>query len=133
MLFTRTRNGELLIEVRFEPFKLEWVSAPIEQRCVLEDHRPAVRRVDELGVTYTTLHPEIWERVKSHIKPLLNHGKPLEKLGRAKRCSACGDELKVVKEFEGVWVMRCPRCASLAVLGKAQVGGTIGAGEKEQL
>jgi DNA-directed RNA polymerase subunit RPC12/RpoP len=67
------------------------------------------------------------------MKTLLNKGRPLEPLARAKRCAACGTELQVAREFEQVWTMRCPRCTSLAVLGKAEVGGTIGAGDKEAL
>ena len=126
MLLTRQSDGSLLIEGRADHFSQLWKAAPIANRVVLEDKRPAVRQVTEQGVTFTTIHPYSWEVLRRlpRNRAILH--------SRTKLCEFCSAELKVSKEYETVWCFTCPVCKSVETHSKQMIGGTVGAGEKEK-
>jgi len=119
-------DGAMVVEGRADEFSKEWRAAAPEDRVVLEDKRPAVRHRVEEGTLYFTPHPEAWERLKR-----LPRGR-LVVSGKTRLCEFCSTELRVSREFHDVWSFVCPSCKSTEVHGKRLVGGTLGAGEKEQ-
>lgn len=130
-LLTKRPDGSWLIETRLDHFLSKWKVAALRDKLVLDDQRPAVRTLDEQGVSITTIHPEAWDRVRAVIKPLLKHGE-LAHPSKKRLCELCGSELKVVRELYDCWVFHCPSCETNEIHAKALVGGTRGAGEKEK-
>lgn len=136
MLLSRRKDGGLLFETRWDLFAQEWRTASAKERVLLDDGRPAIRREpsegDEDGeVTYTTLAPELWNRIKGRQREAFAMNPPP---ARVRLCLACRGEMKVVRECEAVWCFRCPACGSSETWGKDQagIGGTRGAGEAEK-
>jgi len=126
MLLTRLPDGSLMIECRADQFSAEYKAAPIHERVVLDDRRPAVRKVTDQGITYTTIHPYIWEVLKA-----LPRNRPMVQ-NKIKLCQGCGSEMKVSREYEGCWCFTCDKCKSVETHDKRLIGGTFGAGEKEK-
>lgn len=134
MLLERYRDGALMFSVRWDKFAQDWRTATAKERVVLDDGRPAIRREpaegDEDGeVTYTTLAPELWNRIKSRQREAFAMNPPPP---RTRLCQACRAPLKVSREYEAVWTFRCETCGSSETWGKQEVGGSWGAGEKEK-
>ena len=134
MILTRRKDGGLVFEERWDRFCSEWRAASAKERVVLDDGRPAVRREprpeDEDGeVTFTTLAPALWERIKSRQRAAFAMEPPPK---RVRLCQACRAEMGVAREYESVYCFRCPVCGSSETWGKQIVGGTFGAGEKEK-
>src|SRR6266850_423567 len=121
-LLTRRPDGALLVETRLDHFLEKWKLASRFNRLVLDDKRPAVRSVDDQGVSLTTLHPEAWVRVRAVIKSLLQQGE-LKHPTKQRLCEFCGSELKVVRELHDTWVFHCPSCETNEIHAKALVGG----------
>jgi hypothetical protein len=126
MLLSKRPDGSLLIECRADQFTEAWKAALQTERVVLQDGRPAVRRANTLGITFTTIHPHAWEILR---KLPRNRPKVANKI---RLCEWCGYTLKVSREYEDVWCFTCDRCRSSEVHSKLLVGGTIGAGEREK-
>ena len=134
MILTRRKDGGLVFEERWSRFCSEWRAASAKERVVLEDGRPAVRREprpeDEDGeVTFTTLAPALWERVKSRQREAFAMEPPPK---RVRLCQACRAPMVVSREYEAVWCFRCPVCGSSETWGKDLLGGVHGAGEREK-
>ena len=132
MLLERYRDGGLMFQTRWDKFAQDWRTSTAKERVVLDDGRPAIRReaADEDGeITYTTLAPELWSRIKSRQREAFAMNPPPP---RTRLCQACRAEMKVSREFEAVWCFTCPTCGSSETWGKDVVGGSIGAGEKEK-
>lgn len=134
MLFTRRKDGSLLFETRWNLFVGEWRAATQIERVVLDDGRPAIRREpspeDEDGdVTYTTLAPALWDRIKSRQREAFALTPPPK---RVRLCQACRGQMTVTREYEDVWCFSCPRCHSSETWGKDLLGGVPGAGEREK-
>lgn len=128
MLITRQPDGSLLVECRGDQFSAAWKVATVAQRVVLPDKRPAVRKEDELGVTYTTIHYKAWDIVQY----LKRHGK-LKTVPQRRQCEFCHSELKVVREVsKGYWTFSCPNCHSVEIHDKKLIGGTFNQGENEK-
>lgn len=49
----------------------------------------------------------------------------------AGNCGHCGVEMRVHRETASAWVFRCPRCGLLNCVTKRLIGGTRGAGGKD--
>jgi phage FluMu protein Com len=101
------------------------------EQVVMDDHRPAIRRQNELGLTYYTIAGALWE-ILQHLP------RAQQKVeNRVIRCDACGSDMKVVREYDGggqgpgYWCFKCPKCKSTEIWSKAIIGGTLQAGEKE--
>lgn len=131
MLIER-HNGCPVFAGAWQDFLREWRAAAPENRVVLPDNRPAVRKEPE-GVedrpSYTTVHAVAWESIRPALQrrlALTQHPK------RARLCQACGAEMRVAQELEQVWSFQCPQCRSVETWGKNLIGGQMGAGEKEK-
>lgn len=127
-------HGALLFNDRWDRFSVLWRTSPAKERVVLDDGRPAIRREpspDEEGgeVTFTTLAPELWNRIKSRQREAFVMNPPPP---RTRLCLACRGEMKVSREYEAVWCFRCPTCGSSETWGKDLLGGSVGSGEKEK-
>lgn len=131
-IFTRRADGVLVVETRLDHFLEKWKVAPLRDKMALDDGRPAVRTVDDQGINLTTIHPEMWGRVRAIIKPLLKKAE-LDHPSRGRMCELCGMTLKLVRELSDTWVFYCDACHTGEVHGKNIVGGTVGAGEKEKV
>lgn len=131
-IFTRRADGVLVVETRLDHFLEKWKVAPLRDKMALDDGRPAVRTVDDQGINLTTIHPEMWGRVRSIIKPLLKKAE-LDHPSRGRMCELCGMALTLKRELTDSWVFHCDACHTSEIHGKAFVGGQIGAGEKEKL
>jgi hypothetical protein len=72
--------------------------------------------------------------VNSDIELKAHAGPDLEFMLSAKGrlCELCNAPLKATREFTHAWTFSCEVCKSVEIHGKAQVGGTIGAGEVEK-
>ena len=134
MFLERRKDGGLLFNERWDRFSQEWHRADHKQRVVLDDGRPAIRREpspdgEDGEITFTTLAPELWNRIKSRQREafLINPPPP-----RTRLCQACRAEMAVTKEYENVWCFKCSVCGSSETWGKDIVGGTRGAGETEK-
>lgn len=130
-LFTKQPDGSLLIETRLDHFLEKWKVAALHDKLVLADQRPAVRTIDDQGVNLTTIHPAMWESVRTFIKPLLKKAE-LDHPSRGRMCELCGATLKLRRETESAWVFHCEVCETSEIHGKAFVGGVIGSGEREK-
>lgn len=126
MRLTRLEDGTLLVETRWDEFRTEYKRAPLGQRLVLDDGRPAARSSPG---TLMAPHPVAWQLVRHWLKTR-HPDAPAPK--RVRLCEACGSEMTVVRELAWTWCFRCPKCSSLEVHGKDVIGGQIGAGEKER-
>lgn len=120
-------DGSVVIEGRADEFSKEWRAAPLHDRLVMPDGRPAVRQATELGPILFMMYPAAWDRLKK-----LPRGR-LIICNRTKLCELCGTELRMVRELETMWCFRCPSCRSVESHSKDLVGGTLGAGEKEKV
>ena len=136
MILGRYSDGGLMFAVRWDVFARDWRTASAKERVVLNDGRPAIRREpsadEENGeVTYTTLPPALWDRIKSRQKDAFAMNPPPP---RTRLCQACCAELRVAREYGSVWTFRCPACGRSETWGKDQpgIGGTWGAGEREK-
>lgn len=133
MLFTRRADGTLLVELTGKQFTEMWRQAPHAHRLVMDDRRPAVRKVEEDGITLYTIHAMLWEILRD-----LPRGQAKVQ-NRVVRCDACGSDMTVAREYDGggksagCWCFKCPKCASTEIWSKEILGGTKGAGEKETL
>ena len=128
MLLTRQPDGSLLVEGRADHFSQLWKAARPEQRIVLDDKRPAVRKEAADGVTVTTIHPKSWDIIQY----LKRHDK-LTAVPRRRQCEFCQSELKVAKEVsKGYWTFSCPNCHSTEIHDKRMIGGSWEQGDKEK-
>ena len=132
MLITHRPDGSTLIELTGRQFGEKYREATPAERVVMDDKRPAVRRVSDLGVTYYTIAGLLWEILRG-----LPRRQPKVQ-NRVMRCDACGSDMQVTHEYEatataaGYWTFACPKCKSREIWGKDIVGGGKG-GEKETL
>lgn len=132
MLIQRLQNGTVLVEVRADVFREHWRTARQDEKVVLDDRRPAVRITKPTGDTCLyTLHPLAWDILKKEFKTLMEAGHITTT--HEKRCAFCASPLTVHREMEGLWVMVCKNCSSMATISKTLEGGTIGQGEKDQV
>lgn len=131
-LLTKRPDESWLVETRLDYFLDRWKTSAMADRLVLDDQRPAVRSTSPEGVSLITIHPDAWDRVRAHIKPLLKQGE-LVHPNKKRLCEFCGSELKVKREMTDAWVFHCPACQTSEIHGKNLVGGTLGAGEKEKV
>mgnify|MGYP001561557671 CR=1 FL=1 len=134
MFLERRPDGGLVFNDRWDRFSVSWRQATDAERVVLEDGRPAIRREplpDETDgeVTFTTLAPELWERIKSRQREAFALAPPPP---RTRWCQACRAAMVVSREYDVVWCFRCPTCGSSETWGKDVLGGTRGAGETEK-
>lgn len=135
-LFSRRPDGSTVIELDYEPWRAQWLQATNEEKAVLEDSRPAIRRepfMSGLPPTYVTLRHALWDALKKFERrnPAFFEDNSHPTHGR--NCSACKAELKLKREWHHGWLFYCPRCQSSELLGKELYGGTIGAGEASEL
>lgn len=131
MLLSRRPDDSLLIETTWESFRTEWQKSDHAHRVVLDDKRPGVLRDTAEGPPNVfTLHPHVWERMKSRIQEAMQGAPPPK---RVRLCRACRAPMKVAREYEDVWCFRCEVCGGTDIEGKDRVGGSIGGGEKEKL
>lgn len=139
-IFSRTPQGDLIIEVDLSRFQEAFQKTPREDRIKLQDGRLGLRSYEELTDSYTiqTVHPEVWERMvfaasrQTHnMKEYLTRFEAGEAPQRSRLCRKCGAELRARLEREIWWAFYCPTCEHREVWGKQIVGGTWGAGEKE--
>jgi hypothetical protein len=127
-----THKGCWVYAGRWQDFLHEWRAASPENRVVLPDKRPAVRRPpseSDPRPSYVTVHAKAWEEIKPKLAMrmrLMAHPK------RGRLCAACGATMKVTQELEEVWSFSCPVCKSVENWGKNLVGGQMGAGEREK-
>lgn len=131
-LFSKRPDGSTVISMSFTEWGKIFGAAADEEKVVLEDGRPAVRRepmMRDLPATYVTLHHAAWDELtraeRRYHREFLSQPQP----SRSRLCSACGAELKVKREWHRMWGFYCPRCQSPELLGKDLYGGTIGQGE----
>ena len=133
MLITHRPDGSTLIELTGRQFQDKYKAAPVQERVVMADKRPAVRTVSELGVTYYTILEHLWEMLR-----YLPRNRPKVE-NRVMRCDACQGDMTVTHEYDGggkgagFWTFACDRCKSREIWSKDIVGGTKGGGEKETL
>lgn len=133
MLITHRPDGSTLIELTGKQFTEKYREADRNERVVMDDRRPAVRRQTELGVTYYTILGRLWEILKG-----LPRGTPKVQ-NKVMYCDACGAPMQVTHEYDGggqgagFWTFACDRCKSSEIWSKDTVGGSRGAGEKEVL
>ncbi len=127
MLITPQADGTILIEGRADHFSDAWKQAQRKDRLILDDGRPAVRKLHDDGrIVITTVHPNAWDILKQLPRSRTAPSK-------TRLCEWCGSELKVTREMEQYWVFHCPSCQSAETWDKGIVGGTAGAGEKEKV
>ena len=133
MLITHRLDGSTLIELTGKQFREKYAVATQTEKVVMNDRRPAVRTVSELGTTYYTILAPLWEllcRLPRHRPKVEN---------RVMRCDACGSDMTVAREYDGggkgagFWCFSCDRCKSTEIWSKSIVGGTAGQGQKEKL
>ena len=126
MKLSRRPDGALLVEDRGDQFTRAWKSARRDEKVVLTDGRPAVRKQTDLGVMYLTIHQHAWDLLKQlpRNRPMIHN--------RVKLCEWCGNELRMAREMEGYWIFKCTRCTSSEIHDKRLIGGTRGAGEHEK-
>ena len=133
MLITHRSDGSTLIELTGKQFQDRYKIANLAERVVMDDRRPAVRSVSELGTTYYTILAPLWVLL-CH----LPRNRPKVE-NRVMRCDACGGDMRVTREYDGggkdagCWCFKCPRCKSTEIWSKDIVGGSKGGGEKELL
>jgi len=138
-IMSRMPDGTLLIETDLSAFQKEFDVIDSSERLKLPDGRLAVKRPDLLaeGFTVLTVHPEVWERMKSAAKRVNGMKEYLNRFeksaSRGRTCRRCGSELRAKMEMEGWWAFKCRTCEHREVWGKTLVGGTSGAGEKEKI
>jgi hypothetical protein len=125
-------NQTVEIMVPSKEFWREIRQAPREARVVLDDNRPGVKKQTELGEIILTLYPAVWAKQKKILKEKRGY-ELIQPVSRTRLCDLCATPMKVIRELEQLWVMKCPACRSTEMWGKQLVGGTWGAGEKEKL
>lgn len=130
MLITPQKDGSVLVEVRGQEFSEAWRTANDAAKVVLQDRRPAVRRISANGTQYITLHRMAWATLKGNMANLPVGQARIR--NRVKLCDWCGAELKIIKELTNCWSFQCPKCNSVEVHDKLIIGGTQGQGEKEK-
>src|SRR3990167_5759826 len=130
MLITPQKDGSTLVEVRGQEFSEAWRTCRPAQKVVLDDKRPAVRRITANGTSYITLHRDAWATLKGNMAKL-PMGQAKVK-NRVKLCDWCGAELRMIKELTTCWSFQCPKCNSVEVHDKKVLGGTIGQGVVEK-
>lgn len=124
-------NAPLVLTVPSKEFWGSMQRAPKSARVVLPDNRPGLKRETELGAVIVTLHPAVWAKQRKVL--LQKRGYDLiQPVARTLLCELCAEPMKVVREMEQLWVMKCPVCKGTEMWGKQIVGGTWGAGEKEK-
>lgn len=123
------RLGDWLVFlVRWDQLRRRWLSAEPDARLVLTDGRPAVLAAD--GRSVETVPLVIWHKIRAWARERHQWLSPTPQK-RTRRCLACGNLLELRKEYARAWTFACPICKTVEIYGKAQVGGTEGAGEKE--
>lgn len=128
MQITKISPTESICDMRGDQFTKVWKEATVAQRVVLPDKRPAVRKLQLDGhIMYYTVHPILWDILKQ-----LPRNRPMVENNR-KICEACGNILKVSREYETCWAFTCDKCKSSEVHDKKVIGGTFGQGEKEKV
>lgn len=125
-------SSPFVIEVQSTEFWGAMKAAPKDARVVLPDNRPGVKRQTDLGDVILTLYPAVWAMQKRKLKELRGYDL-IQPVSRTRLCQICLTPMKVTREMEQLWVMKCPACKSTEMWGKQFVGGTWGAGEKEKL
>ena len=133
MLITHRLDGSTLIELSGKQFQDIYRDADVREKVVMEDRRPAVRKVNDLGITYYTIVGMLWEVLKG-----LPRGQRKVQ-NKVMHCDACGSKMKVTHEYDGngqgagFWTFACDACKSREIWSKEIVGGTPGAGTKEPI
>ena len=128
-MLDRRPDGSIVFSSTWKSFIADWREAKPENRVVLDDGRPAVRRPDTDPPAYYSIYPQIWPEIRSRLKEMLAQAPPKK---REHLCELCRNPMTVAREYEGVWTFRCDVCKSTEIHGKAQIGGTVGAGETEK-
>ena len=134
-LFSRTKDGMLIVEVSAAEFIPEWKKADRKHKTLLAGARPAVMRDgDALDSRphLVTMHESMWDRIKFKIGAIENLERLSRNMDTAHFCPDCGHELKMVEEFEDIWQMKCKICELPQVFGKNLYGGTVGSGQREK-
>lgn len=129
MLLDRQRDGTIIFSGTWKEFIADWKAATPDNRVILDDGRPAVRRPDADPVTYFTIYPQIWPEIRHKLKAMMALTPPKK---RERLCELCRNPMRVSREYEGAWCFTCQVCRSTEIHGKDHVGGVWGAGEKEK-
>ena len=130
MILDRNPDGTIIFSGTWKDYVAERRKARPDQRVVLDDGRPAIRRISEAGeVSYVTLYLSIWPEIRHKLKDMMALTLPKK---REHLCELCRTPMTVAREFEGCWTFVCDVCKSTEIHGKSVIGGTIGGGEPEK-
>ena len=130
MLFDRQPDGTIIFSGTWKDYVAERHKATPDQRVVLDDGRPAIRRVSEAGeISYVTIYEQIWPEIRRKLKDMMALTPPKK---RERLCELCRNPLRVAREYGGCWTFVCDTCKSTEIHGKDRVGGVVGAGEAEK-
>lgn len=123
-------NDPIITEAdTYDDFLDKYKVSRSDERFVLDDgtNRPAVKTGTQWGYDIWLTPSELaWDIRKSDVgqRPVMHY---------EHQCRSCGTAMKLTHEYGEAWTFRCDSCKTVHVRGKAQVGGTRGAGENETL
>lgn len=129
MLLDRQPDGTIIFSMTWKLFIADWRAATSENKVILDDGRPAVRRPETDPVSYVTLYAAIWPEIRYKLQEMMALTPPKK---RERLCELCRNSMTVSREYEGCWTFVCDVCKSTEIHGKDHVGGTIGQGEREK-
>lgn len=129
ILLDRRPDGTIVFSGTWREFISDWRAATPDNRVILDDGRPAVRRPAADPVTFFTIYPQIWPEIRHKLKEMLALAPPKK---RERLCELCRNPMTVSREYEGAWCFVCDVCKSTEIHGKSIIGGTVGQGEREK-